>query len=159
MEMNGKCFLWICLNLHLVQNKAGEMIHENCCGSFKRVFLLAFVLLCCMVGFSQANSQMVRIAKIKVDPKQLEKYTQALKKQMDSAIALEPGVLYYHAVADQKDPSRITILEVYANADAYKSHILTPHFLAYKETVKDMVKELVLEDVKTVAKAQKPFSF
>jgi quinol monooxygenase YgiN len=69
---------------------------------------------------------------------------------------LEPGVLFYHAVADQKDPSRITILEVYANAEAYKAHIATPHFLTYKETVKDMVKELVLEDVKTVAKAQKP---
>jgi quinol monooxygenase YgiN len=112
-----------------------------------------------MVGFSQENSQMVRIAKIKVDPSQLEKYTQALKTQMASAIALEPGVLFYHAVADQKDPSRITILEVYANVDAYKAHILTPHFLTYKETVKDMVKELVLEDVKTVAKAQKPSSF
>ncbi|MGB4772905.1 MAG: antibiotic biosynthesis monooxygenase [Chitinophagaceae bacterium] len=102
---------------------------------------------------------MVRIAKIKVDPAQLEKYTQALKTQMSSAIALEPGVLFYHAVADQKDPSRITILEVYANVEAYKTHILTPHFLTYKETVKDMVKELVLEDVKTVAKAQKSSSF
>lgn len=104
---------------------------------------------------AQDSSQMVRIAKIKVDPMQLAKYTQALKAQMASAIALEPGVLFYHAVADQKDPSRITILEVYANVEAYKAHILTPHFLTYKEAVKDMVKELVLEDVKTVAKAQK----
>ena len=104
---------------------------------------------------AQDSSQMVRIAKIKVDPMQLAKYTKALKTQMASAIALEPGVLFYHAVADQKDPSRITILEVYANVEAYKSHILTPHFLTYKEAVKDMVKELILEDVKTVAKAQK----
>jgi quinol monooxygenase YgiN len=127
--------------------------------SIKRFFFLALLLFSSVIGFSQDGSQMVRIAKIKVDPPQLEKYTQALKTQMDSAIALEPGVLFYHAVADQKDPSRITILEVYANVDAYKAHILTPHFLAYKETVKNIVKELVLEDVKTVAKAQKPFSF
>jgi quinol monooxygenase YgiN len=128
----------------------------NSSGPFKRIFLVAFVLLLSLVGFTQDSSQMVRIAKIKVDPVQLEKYTQALKAQMASAITLEPGVLFYHAVADQKDPSRITILEVYANAEAYKAHIATPHFLTYKETVKDMVKELVLEDVKTVAKAQKP---
>lgn len=135
------------------------MTHNNGSSTVKRIFLLTFVLLSCMVGFSQESSQMVRIAKIKVDPMQLEKYTQALKSQMASAIALEPGVLFYHAVADLKDPSRITILEVYANVEAYKAHILTPHFLTYKETVKDMVKELVLEDVKTVAKAQKPISF
>jgi quinol monooxygenase YgiN len=127
--------------------------------SIKRFFFLALLLFSSVIGFSQDGFQMVRIAKIKVDPPQLEKYTQALKTQMDSAITLEPGVLFYHAVADQKDPSRITILEVYANLEAYKAHILTKHFLTYKETVKDMVKELVLEDVKTVAKAQKHTSF
>ena len=125
----------------------------------KRILFLIFTFLFVSSGFSQDSSQMVRIAKIKVDPMQLGKYTQALKAQMASAIALEPGVLFYHAVADQKDPSRITILEVYANVEAYKSHILTPHFLTYKEAVKDMVKELILEDVKTVAKAQKQVLF
>lgn len=98
---------------------------------------------------------MVRIAKIRVAPAQLDAYTRALKEQMETAIRTEPGVLFYHAVADQKDPTRITILEVYANIDAYRSHIETVHFKKYKETVKDMVKELVLEDVKTVAKAKK----
>ncbi len=135
------------------------MVSKIGSASVKNIFLLSFILILCLVGFSQDSSQMVRIAKIKVDPAQLEKYTQALKAQMTSAIALEPGVLFYHAVADQKDPSRITILEVYANVEAYKAHITTAHFLTYKETVKDMVKELVLEDVKTVAKAQKPVSF
>lgn len=120
-----------------------------------RVSLLAFFILLCQTGFTQDSTQMVRFAKIKVDPAKLDQYTQALKAQMASAIALEPGVLFYHAVADLKDPSRITILEVYANVAAYQAHIATPHFLKYKDTVKDMVKELVLEDVKTVAKAQK----
>ena len=120
-----------------------------------RVSLLAFFIVLCQIGFTQDSSQMVRIAKIKVDPAQLNQYTQALKEQMASAIALEPGVLFYHAVADLKDPSRITILEVYTNLAAYQAHIATPHFLKYKDTVKEMVKELVLEDVKTVAKAQK----
>lgn len=125
----------------------------------KEIFLLGVFLLLFRIGYAQESSQMVRIAKIKVDSAKLEQYTQALKAQMKAAIAYEPGVLFYHAVADIKDPSHITILEVYANVEAYKAHILTPHFLTYKETVKDMVKELVLEDVKTVAKAQKPVSF
>ena len=105
---------------------------------------------------AQENKQMVRIAKIKVDPLQLEKYNAALKEQMASAIRLEPGVLSYYAVADKKDASNITILEVYANVDAYNAHILTPHFKKYKETVKDMVKQLELIDVTLLAAAKQP---
>ena len=99
---------------------------------------------------------MVRLAKIQVDPSQLEKYNIALKEQMATAIQVEPGVLTYYAVADKKDPSHITILEIYADTAAYKAHIETPHFKKYKETVKNMVKSLELEDVTLIGAAKKP---
>jgi len=98
---------------------------------------------------------MYRIAKIKVDAKQLENYKSALKEQMNAAIKLEPGVLSYTAVADKKDATLITIFEVYASVEAYQSHIIAPHFKKYKETVKDMVLSLELIDTELVARAQK----
>ena len=105
---------------------------------------------------AQEKTQMVRLAKIKVDPLQLEKYNAALKEQMTTAIRVEPGVLTYYAVADKNDPSNITILEIYADTTAYQAHIATPHFKKYKETVKDMVKSLELVDVTMVGSAKKP---
>ena len=99
--------------------------------------------------------QMDRLAKIKVDPLQLNNYNSALKEQMTTAVRLEPGVLTYYAVADKNDPSQITILEIYADTNAYKSHIETTHFKKYKETVKDMVKSLELIDVTLIGSAQK----
>lgn len=105
---------------------------------------------------AQEKKQMVRIAKIKVDPLQLEKYNSALKEQMTTAVELEPGVLTYYAVSDQKDPSAITILEIYASKEAYNTHIETAHFKKYKETVKDMVKSLELVDVDMLGFATKP---
>ena len=105
---------------------------------------------------AQAKIQMVRLAKIKVDPSQLEKYNQALKEQMATAIRLEPGVLTYYAVADKSDPSHITILEIYADTTAYQKHILTSHFKKYKDTVKDMVQSLELVDVNLIAAAKQP---
>lgn len=99
--------------------------------------------------------QMVRLAKIKVGPLQLNNYNSALKEQMTTAVRLEPGVLTYYAVADKNDPSQITILEIYADTNAYKSHIETTHFKKYKETVKDMVKSLELIDVTLIGSAQK----
>ena len=107
-------------------------------------------------ALAQAKSQMVRLAKIKVDPAQLEKYNEALKQQMTAAIRLEPGVLTYYAAADKSDPTNITILEIYADTAAYNSHILTPHFKKYKDTVKDIVKSLELVDVSLVGSAVKP---
>jgi quinol monooxygenase YgiN len=105
---------------------------------------------------SNSTNRMERIAKIKVDPKQLEAYHKALKEQMQAAIEKEPGVLSYYAVADKKDPSSITIFEIYAKEAAYKTHITTPHFLAYKEVVKNMVQSLELQDVTIIANAKKP---
>jgi quinol monooxygenase YgiN len=107
-------------------------------------------------AMAQEKTQMVRLAKIKVDPSQLEKYNAALKEQTTTAIRVEPGVLTYYAVADKSDPSNITILEIYADTAAYNSHIQTPHFKKYKETVKDMVKSLELVDVSLIASAKKP---
>jgi quinol monooxygenase YgiN len=95
---------------------------------------------------------MYRIAKIKVDSSQLENYKLALQEQMNTAIQLEPGVLSYTVVADKKDPSAITIFEVYANQEAYQSHIATPHFKKYKETVKNMVTSLELIDTDLLAR-------
>jgi quinol monooxygenase YgiN len=99
---------------------------------------------------------MVRLAKITVDPAQLEQYNKALKEQMTTAVSVEPGVLTYYAVADKSDPSHITILEIYADTAAYKSHIETTHFKKYKETVQHMVKSLELVDVDLIGYARKP---
>ena len=122
------------------------------------LFLLAFLFAVYSSenAMAQDSNRMFRIAKIKVDPVQLEKYKLALREQMNAAIQNEPGVLSYYAVADKKDPSSITIFEIYADTAAYNAHILTPHFRKYKETVKDMVKSLELVDVSLVAAAKKP---
>ena len=119
------------------------------------VILFTLTLLFSTNTMAQEKIQMVRLAKIKVDPLQLDKYNDALKEQMTTAVRVEPGVLTYYAVADKNDPSQITILEIYADTDAYKSHIETIHFKKYKETVKDMVKALELTDVNLIGSAKK----
>ena len=118
------------------------------------VFLSIFNFLS-LTATAQVNTKMYRIAKIKVDANQLERYQVALKEQMNAAIQLEPGVLSYTVVADKKDANSITIFEVYASLEAYQSHIATPHFKKYKETVKDMVLSLELIDTELVARVQK----
>lgn len=118
--------------------------------------IIAILTLIGVDSKAQHSNRIYRIAKIKVDASQLEIYKSALQEQMNAAIKLEPGVLSYTAVADKKDATSITILEVYANLKAYQSHVLTPHFKKYKETVKDMVLSLELIDTDLIVTAKKP---
>ena len=119
------------------------------------IFLISVFILNSVESKAQNSNIMYRIAKIKVDEKQLENYKTALQEQMNAAIKLEPGVLSYTVVADKKDATSITIFEVYANLDEYQSHIQAPHFKKYKETVKDMVLSLELIDTDLIARTKK----
>ena len=119
----------------------------GCCG---------MLILSILPAKAQTDKRMIRIAQIEVDSTQLKEYNAALKEQMQTAVRLEPGVLTYYAVADKKDPSRITILEIYADNAAYQKHITTPHFKKYKATVEHMVKKLELVDVNLVGSAKQP---
>lgn len=125
----------------------------------KYCFLLLLLIPGSLSSKAQSSQQMVRLAKIEVDPNQLEVYNKALREQMQIAIKKEPGVLTYYAVAEKTAPHRITILEIYADSSAYLSHIKTDHFLKYKETVKNMVKSLELIDVSIIGVARKPANY
>ena len=100
---------------------------------------------------AQNDGHYMRIAKIVVDSTKLESYTTALKEGMQAAVRIEPGVLSLYAVYDKKNPAHITIFEIYADENAYKFHVQTPHFKKYKSTVQDMVKSLELIDVAPIA--------
>jgi len=115
--------------------------------------IISLILLAVVHASAQQKTQMVRLAKIQVDPGYLEQYNAALKEQMSTAVKLEPGVLTYYAVADKNNRAHITILEIYADIAAYKSHIDTPHFKKYKSTVQNMVKSLELVDVDLIGSA------
>ena len=107
------------------------------------------ILLICMVIFlamstNAQDSTVVRIARLQIDPSQVEQYKAILKEEIEAAVRIEPGVLSLYAVADKNNPAQITVFEIYSSDAAYRSHILTPHFLKYKTSTKEMVKSLEL---------------
>ena len=106
------------------------------------IVMMTFVF--CGQTSVQNKNQMVRLAKLVIDSTQLENYNSLLKEEIETSVRVEPGVLTLYAVAEKNDPTHITILEIYADTVAYKSHILTPHFIKYKNGTKDMVKSLEL---------------
>jgi len=115
------------------------------------VMTLILTLFSFQGAIAQDKNQVVRIAKLQIDPAQLENYKAALKEHAETAVRLEPGVLTLYAVAEKNNPTHITVFEIYANAQAYQAHLQTAHFKKYKSITKDMVKSLELVDVEPIA--------
>ncbi len=92
----------------------------------------------------QEKGQIVRLAKLVIDSVHLESYKVFLKEGIENALRVEPGVLTIYALSEKENPTHFTIVETYASAEAYQTHIQTPHFLKYKNGTLHMVKSLEL---------------
>ncbi len=118
--------------------------------------MMAPTLFLCAGASAQEKTPLVRLVKITIDSAQLDAYKAALKEGIETAIRVEPGVLKFFAVYEKDRPTQVTILEVYADSTAYKSHLQTPHFKKYKSTTMNMVKSFQLADVIPIAFETKP---
>lgn len=98
----------------------------------------------------------IRFAKLEIDSARLNEYLSFLKEGIETSIANEPGVLTMYAVQEEADPSKVTVLEIYASDSAYQSHLNTAHFLKYKKGTLDMVKSLELVDLDPVVFGVRP---
>jgi 4-carboxymuconolactone decarboxylase len=134
-------------NRHTLHGRLPTITRCNGLRLFCLITASLLILLCAERAAAQTKTQMVRIAKIVVDPAQLDAYKAAAEEEIEASVRLEPGVLTLYAVAEKENPTHFTILEIYADTTAYKAHIQTPHFLKYKNGTKNMVKSLELVEV------------
>ena len=102
-----------------------------------------------------ARDPYVRVAEIEIDPAQLEAYKAAVKEEIESSVRVEPGILALYAVSDKDNPAHVIVFEMYADRDAYKAHLETPHFRKYKATTQDMVRSLKLLETVPIALSAK----
>ncbi|HTD39935.1 MAG TPA: putative quinol monooxygenase [Mucilaginibacter sp.] len=124
---------------------------------FSLILALFTIMLFSTKNASAQDKKMIyRIARLQIDSAQLENYKALLKEGAETAVRVEPGVLTLYAVYEKDHPTHVTVFEIYANEDAYKAHIQSPHFLKYKNATKDMVKSLELVDVTPIALGAKP---
>ena len=65
----------------------------------------------------------MHLAKLKIYPAQLESYKAALKKHMETALRVGPGVLTLYPVADTAQLTRITVLKICVSPTIYQAHL------------------------------------
>jgi quinol monooxygenase YgiN len=124
--------------------------------TIKIFFAVVMFFFALSPAMAQQKEWMIRMAKIEIDSNYITEYRDAIKEHTKAALANEPGVLTLYAVYDKVQPTKVTVLEIYASTAAYQHHIKTPHFLKYKNGTLKMVKSLELIDVDPIAFGAKP---
>ncbi|MDT5270489.1 MAG: hypothetical protein QOH49_2675 [Acidobacteriota bacterium] len=118
---------------------------------FQKTSVAILILIMLLVSHNAASARqkemMVRISEIEIDANYLQEYKAILKEEAEASVRLEPGVISIFPMFAKENPTQIRILEIYANREAYESHLKTPHFQRYKTTTLKMVKSLKLVDM------------
>lgn len=94
---------------------------------------------------SAVDRMIFRIAEIEVYPDNLAEYLAAAKAVGAESVAKEPGVVCIFPMQKKEHPTQIRIVEIYRDEAAYKAHLETPHFKAYKDGTYHWIKSLNLE--------------
>jgi quinol monooxygenase YgiN len=99
---------------------------------------------------------LVRIAELEIDPAQLEAYKAAVTEEIEASIRVEPGVLAIYSVALKENLAHLRFFEIYADDNAYRQHIESPHFKKYVDVTKSMITARRLFETEPIAAAPKP---
>lgn len=74
---------------------------------------------------------------IRIKPGHKEAFMESMLDDARGSINDEPGCLRFDVIQDQEDPNRIFLYEVYRDDAAIEAHRAAPHYLKWRETVKD----------------------
>ncbi len=75
------------------------------------------------------------IAHLKILPGKESEAEKALAEMAAAVEANEPGALAYIMHRSQRDPTDVTVFEVYADGEAFSTHGQTPHMAALQASL------------------------
>lgn len=77
------------------------------------------------------------IVNIQIKPEHREAFMEAMLDNARGSVGNEPGCFRFDVVQDAEDPNRIHLYEVYRDEAAIEAHRQAPHYLKWRDTVKD----------------------
>ena len=165
LDMWGNCWEWTCTEI-VAKNGAerGNVVNaikggswyanrNSCFTSFRGegrrpsgcYNTVGFRVVAVRTAATKAVSEpFTRIAEIEVHPEWLERYLEAARTVGAESVAKEDGVTCIFPMQQKEHPNIIRIVEIYRDEAAYKAHLASPHFRAYKEGTPHMIKSLKL---------------
>ncbi|MHB1005644.1 MAG: putative quinol monooxygenase [Chloroflexota bacterium] len=79
----------------------------------------------------------VVIVQVHIQPNHREQFLASMLDDARGSVNDEPGCLRFDVIQDNSDPNKIYLYEAYRDDAAFEAHRQAPHYLKWKETVKD----------------------
>lgn len=79
----------------------------------------------------------VLLVTLKPKPEKVKDFIAASLDDAKGSIGNEPGCLRFDVLQDEKDPNTVYFYEVYKDKAAFEAHGKMPHFIKWRDTVKD----------------------
>ncbi|MFO1281801.1 MAG: putative quinol monooxygenase [Burkholderiales bacterium] len=83
----------------------------------------------------------IHTAHLRVRPEAVDRFRARLARHARTSLEAEPGCLRFDLHQERDDPALFLLCEEYADAAAFDAHRASPHYLAFREDVKDWVVE------------------
>lgn len=80
----------------------------------------------------------VTIVHVWVKPEHVEAFIEASRLNHEASVQ-EPGNRRFDVLQDAADPTKFVLYEAYSCAEDAAAHKQTPHYLAWRESVADMM--------------------
>jgi autoinducer 2-degrading protein len=82
----------------------------------------------------------VTLVKISVKPDKVDAFIEASRANHEGSVR-EPGNRRFDILQDPDDPTRFVLYEAYVGAEEAAAHKQTPHYLAWRDAVAEMMDE------------------
>lgn len=79
----------------------------------------------------------VLMVTLNIKPERREQFMEALLGDARGSNEDEPGCLRFDMLQDAEDPNQVHLYEVYRDEAAFKAHQQAPHFVKWRDTVRD----------------------
>lgn len=81
----------------------------------------------------------MRIFEFVLVPSDVQSILEAGRKNIETSVRDEPGVLSMYCAVDKDDPTKLYVVEVYRNQAAYQAHVESAHFKAFSEAIRGKI--------------------
>ncbi|MCA0176134.1 MAG: antibiotic biosynthesis monooxygenase [Proteobacteria bacterium] len=102
-----------------------------------------------------ASSAYVRWSQLDVDPARMDRFVELGQDNL-RASRREAGVRAFYWASDKDQPGRVRVLEVYADESAYKTHLASAHYQAFRDASRPLLKGYALFEAVPVMLGAKP---
>jgi len=79
----------------------------------------------------------VLLVTIRIQPGHRDAFMEAMLDDARGSVADEPGCLRFDVLQDSKDANTIYLYEAYRDREAFDAHLQAPHFIRWRDAVKD----------------------